>query len=306
MEFIHCELCGSTRAEQVYEVNDWLLNRPNIKGILVRCLDCGLIYQNPRPTLMELDAHYPSRYQPYQVNMDAQPYLIRKAYEYGYSNRIYSVTRYKKGGKLLDLGCAAGEFLEQFRREPDWEVEGVDVSEYAVESARKKGLKVFSGTLEQAGYSTASFDAVTMWDVLEHLHQPKTTIHEIRRILKPGGILALRVPNGDSGDFKFFGRYWAGLDAPRHLYIFSHATIERILREEGFRIISSTTRLGSYIGFVLSVDFWLTARKTNTVRHRFIMNMLRHPAMRVFFAPIFYLYGSFGFGTSLTLTAEVE
>ena len=101
------------------------------------------------------------------------------------------------------------------------EAYGVEPDEYSSRIAIEKyHLNVFHGNLDQASYSTSSFDAITLWDVLEHLPDPSSTLQEIKGFLKPDGILVLRVPNYDSCDARLFGFAWSGLDVPRHFMSF--------------------------------------------------------------------------------------
>jgi 2-polyprenyl-3-methyl-5-hydroxy-6-metoxy-1,4-benzoquinol methylase len=304
METVLCNLCNCNNNKIRYIVRDILLDRPQNKYSFVQCERCGLIFQNPRPSLVEMASHYPETYVPYQVNSKEQPFLLRRAYQYGYRSRARYISDYKKNGTLLDVGCSNGEFLEYMKSQRGWEVSGVEISQYAAQVAKSKGLTIFTGTLEKAAFPKASFDVVTLWDVLEHIHDPRSTLTEIRRILRPGGLLTFRVPNGDSFDSVLFGQFWAGLDAPRHLYVYTHETIRHLLAETGFKIRRMNTRQGSYIGFVLSIDFWM---KASGVRYqKQITQTLLGPIFRIVTAPVFYFYSLTQRATQLTVTAEAE
>lgn len=292
MESVTCNFCGAEGSEPIATVPDLLLERLSVKATLVRCTRCGLVYQNPRPTLTEMGQHYPPEYEPY-ADHAAQPkrnWLLQKAIQHGTNKRCRFVTRHKKAGKLLDVGCAMGGFLLGMRQQRDWTVAGVEVNEAVAHAAQERhGLDVFAGTLEEAHYPDAAFDAVTMWDVLEHLHDPLASLQEIHRILRPDGVVVIRVPNLASWDAGLFGRTWAGLDAPRHLYIFTPVSLSALLEKAGFQVVEHSCAIGSYMTFVLSIRFWLTARGAPTKTKEGIMKALYHPVARLLSAPLFYV-----------------
>jgi ubiquinone/menaquinone biosynthesis C-methylase UbiE len=264
MESVSCNLCGSDERIPIYHLPDYLLERPDILTVLVKCNRCGLIYQNPRPTIDDIGVHYPPEYDSYNTvpNRVKNSWLMSKAIQYGINKRCRIVQENRKGGSILDIGCATGEFLNGMRRYPTWETYGVEISPFASSVARERfGLEVFTGILEEAAYPDEFFDAITLWDVFEHLHDPTNTLREIYRILKPEGVLIIRVPNVNSWDASIFGQYWAGLDAPRHLFVFTPTTLSELLTKCGFKIKRTECRIGSYPTFVLSLRFWMVGKR---------------------------------------------
>ncbi|MGL4648521.1 MAG: class I SAM-dependent methyltransferase, partial [Caldilineaceae bacterium] len=238
METVICDLCGSPSQLAYAQPADYLMARPDVRARLVQCTRCGLVYQSPRPTLAEIGEHYPAGYESYNDyrSQKTNP-LLRMAYDYGMRKRTRYITRRKAGGRLLDVGCAAGVFLVAMRELGGWEVEGVELDAATADYARRTyGLTVHTGTLEAARLPSAHYDVVTLFDVLEHLHQPTAALREVRRLLRPGGTLVLRVPNLDSWDARLFGEAWAGLDAPRHLYVYGPKTLSATLEAAGFDI----------------------------------------------------------------------
>jgi 2-polyprenyl-3-methyl-5-hydroxy-6-metoxy-1,4-benzoquinol methylase len=168
-----------------------------------------------------------------------------------YSYRLSLIEKYKKGGRLLDIGCAAGGFIKTVQGK-GWEVFGVELSRYAAESGIKNHeLNIFTGTLEEAHFHDSHFDVVSAGDVLEHVPDPASFLGEIKRILKPDGIVYIAVPNFQSFHYhtmsfiaKFNNKNYFVL--PHHLYHFSPATLSRLLEITGFEIvekISSESRL---------------------------------------------------------------
>lgn len=254
--------------------------------------------------------YYPDIYDCYEdVNSDPKTTgLLKRAYHYGLDKRSGFVTHYKQSGRLLDIGCASGVFLNHFRQKTDWEVTGLEINAGAAEYARKHyGLNVKTGTLEDRFFPADYFDAVTLWDVLEHLHDPVASLKEIHRILKPGGIVVFRVPNGKSWDAQFFGPYWVGLEAPRHLFIYDPHSVSKLLQKSGFQCLHQTTRGAGYLTFILSIGYWRSAQALKKGRKiskkNLFTNLLNHPIARILSAPIFYLPGAFHKGAMLTVTA---
>lgn len=307
MEFVSCNLCGSTENSLLYQVPDLLLENENELFTLVKCDRCGLIYQNPRPTQEEIGRYYPHEYEPFYKDQNKN-WLLRKVNLYGIEKRcriINSINGEKRGGRLLDIGCSTGLFLNEIRRKGSWEVWGNDTSEYAAKIAREQyKLQVFLGSVIQANYPTGFFDVVTLWDVLEHLPDPSGTLKEISRITKPNSHMVLRVPNYDSFDSKLFGLAWAGFDVPRHYYVFSKQNINRLLEGNGFNIKKIRCDIGAYPTFVLSIRFWLISHSINRSIRMKILRLVNHPISRLISAPFFYIYGLLLLGSEITVTAQ--
>jgi 2-polyprenyl-3-methyl-5-hydroxy-6-metoxy-1,4-benzoquinol methylase len=138
-------------------------------------------------------------------------------------------TKTKAPGRLLDIGCASGFFLDEARRQ-GWETVGLEISEYASSYARDHlGLDVHTGTLETSTFPPESFDVVTAWDVIEHVPNPVEFFTTISVLLKPGGWFACGTPNFDSWARKIRQQNWHHLRPPEHLSYFSPQTLERVL-----------------------------------------------------------------------------
>ncbi len=307
METTVCNLCGADDATEFAVVPDLLLDRPTVHARLVRCNQCGLVYQNPRPTPAEIGEHYPPSYEPYaDPRAGRVGQLLRRAYAYGMAKRTRYVTQaVPQGGRLLDLGCATGTFLAAVRAHGGWQVEGVELIDEVAQAARARhNLKIFSGTLEDAAFPDDTFDAITLWDVLEHVHDPVATLTELHRILRPGGAVIIRVPNLGSWDAALFGKYWAGLDAPRHLTVYTRATLRQSLVQAGLRLEHFSTGIGSYVTFVLDVKFWMNAHAVAPQTKAHVSKILLNPASRLASAPLFYIPSALGMGPALVAVAR--
>lgn len=234
-EEVPCNNCGGDDAVLLLEGRDRLHGKGGTFS-LVRCRRCRLIYLNPRPTREELARFYPEEYEPYGQAIEDEPSMLRRfLLRYGVRRRCRTVTSRKRGGRLLDVGAATGIFLAEMARHGDWELHGVEINSKAARYARDRfGLRIFCGELGEAEYPDGYFDAITLWDVLEHLPDPRSTLLEVERIMKPDGLLVLQVPDAESLEAGIFGQLWIGLDIPRHLYVFTKRSLTSLLDQTGF------------------------------------------------------------------------
>lgn len=267
LESVDCLLCGSADSQTAIIASDPTTGIGG-KFRVVRCIDCGLHYTNPRPTMRSLGQFYPDDYNPYQgrewkENLAARfgRRLERAVLEtyFGYprtlspaasralaalglwkfprSRQRQSWIPWRDTGRLLDFGCGAGGFLQEMR-EFGWQAEGLDFSEkVANEVMSKTGIPVHVGTLPHPGIEPGSFDCVTMWNSLEHVPCPRTTVKSAGSALRTGGVLVIGVPNIDSWGYRTFQENWHGLELPRHLVHFTPATLHDLLEREGFRVL---------------------------------------------------------------------
>ena len=156
---------------------------------------------------------------------------------------LKEVNKHRSGGNLLDVGCFIGTLLE-LAEEQGWNAYGVEINQGACEHASKNlGLNVFQGELANAGLQEHFFDAVICNHVLEHILDPLTFLIEIRRIMKPDGVLVIGVPNIDSWIAKYYGDRWYALALNQHIWHFCPATLESLLERCGFQILSLNTDL---------------------------------------------------------------
>ncbi len=262
MKFVNCNYCGENNTELVNQGPDLLLNRPG-EYKLVRCLNCGLIYQNPQLTREELSDHYPDDYLLYDTTEDNKSHslITRLSQQHALSRRCQRVMRHAASpGTMLDIGCATGQFMAAMH-DRGWEVKGIELSDYAAEYGRNTlGLSIETGTLEDVTFPDDSFDLITLWDVFEHVNDPQKTLAEITRILKPGGILAMSLPNPTCFEAKLFGSTWIGWERPRHLHLFTPKVLKSYLSDVGFIVQSLESFSGRLSVTLISVEFWLKSR----------------------------------------------
>lgn len=278
---ICCDACGVCASRLFLIEQDRLQHLPG-EFRLVVCANCGMYYLNPQPTPAELARYYPNEYFPYSIAIaDEASALTRLDRTYGVHKRCRAVMQVaSQCGVILDVGCASGNFLNGMRA-TGWTCHGVEVSGHAAQYARQRfGLNVFTGELQAAHYASTSFDVVTMWDVLEHVYAPRPTLHEIARVLKPGGWLVLSLPNPECVEVKLFGKYWAGWDAPRHLQLFPGQMLTELLARTGFKVERVRSFTGRFHVLSLSLQFLIadrmpTGRLQYTARALAQSNLLR-------------------------------
>jgi len=268
LESIDCPMCGGGKHEAVLSAGDRLTG---IGGTfrVVRCLDCRLSFTNPRPVARSMGVFYPDDYAPYAGHEpETRPRPVtRRRFEHAVLRRdfgypaqskdpltsiyaaigkatIRGVRRqefwipFRPPGRLLDFGCGAGDFMKRMR-EYGWQVEGIDVSAaVANRLGVGAGIRVHVGTLPHPHVRPESFDAVTMWHSLEHVHSPRAVLKAANAVLRQGGILAVSVPNFGSWSRRHFQEHWFELALPRHLTHFEPASLEAMVEAEGFRVLS--------------------------------------------------------------------
>lgn len=307
-EHVACPHCGQVEAEHYADLEDWLCGLEG-RFRLVRCTQCGLIRQDPRPTEDSIGAFYPRDYKPFLDSRTSEPAGTVRSWllAYGLHRRTRLIARHQPRGRLLDVGCATGLFLDAARSLGHWRVHGVELSaEEAAFGRRHFGLDIATTSFSQFAARPSTFDVITMWDVLEHLHDPVSAIEKASGLLRPQGVVVLRVPHLESVGAQRFGRYWAGLDAPRHLFVFPRSVLEDMLQKAGLTVVERQC-WGGYHLFALSVRFWLEAHRETRVPKQFVERMLASLAARALTYPWFaFIDRVLGRGPAVTVVARKQ
>lgn len=246
MRHTSCIACGNDTTEIVYRLRDRLIRADDARiFLLCRCAQCGLVYLNPQPEWSDLEYFYGSDY---YTNIDGGSRRPNIAYRVlrKLKRAVMGPLRpqffhfEKREGRFLDIGCGNAAYEGYVMSDyPGWEFYAVEPSHAsAVLAKRVPHLNVFEGLLEDAQYPADFFDVILMSHSLEHTFDPCAALREVRRILRPGGRVVIKVPNFMSPSRRIFGEYWYHLDAPRHLFHFMPVVLSAMLRNVGFEIDS--------------------------------------------------------------------
>jgi SAM-dependent methyltransferase len=221
MENIKCPLCGIDKTRHLFKKMDYLYKVSSVEYSVVSCKGCGLVYVNPRPTEEEIKDYYTDKF--YDVQLDGDELLREKEEQLALK---YAFVKDLSPGKLLDIGCAKGEFL-YFMQRKGWEVHGID---FSARPPNCFNLDISYDGLRGASFKDGSFDLITLWAVLEHAYEPRETLGHVRRLLRRGGRAVILVPNFHS----LPGCFMRQDDIPRHTTFFTKKTLRKMAKKCGF------------------------------------------------------------------------
>lgn len=234
----NCPVCNSIQFRPFLECVDNTVSRETFQ--IVQCNSCGFKFTNPRPEEKDLGKYYKS--EEYVSHSNTKKGFINSTYQsvrkYTLLKKLQLISKYYKTGKILDIGCGTGEFLDIFKN-AKWGTLGIEPDDDARNMAIKNfGLDVRSEE-ELKSVADQSFDVITMWHVLEHVPKLNERVEELKRLLKPNGMIVIAVPNCNSQDAKIYKEKWAAYDVPRHLYHFTPKDVEALFQKHGMSVFKT-------------------------------------------------------------------
>ena len=219
-----CALCGGIERENLFEKDGYPIGR---------CRSCGLVQVGAELNAGELEAIYGEDYFKDEIFDD---YMAERAARLESGARLAdALARIVPGGRLLDVGCAAGFFLKAASRHYD--VTGVELSLFAADYARTElGLRVLTGDVTEVALDGERFDVVTMWNTIEHMADPLGAVRRVAGLVPPSSVLALSTGDASGPLARRDLSRWNLMSPPHHLFFFTPSTLDLLLAKAGFRL----------------------------------------------------------------------
>jgi len=285
LETTNCYYCNKDNARKLYTI-DGFKNDPRLFQV-VECCNCSLVYINPRYSNDENNERYAKEY---FVDKVIDPSGRVRSFVTDRQNKVNDhkiefnyLRRYKKTGRILDYGAAAGYFLEAL--DGDWDKYALDISGFALDSIRDKNVTKICKTLIHAKFNDNYFDVVYAGHTLDRLIDLKKNIQELKRIIKNDGIIFVTLPNIGSLCSRIFKENYRLLYA-NHLIYFTPKTVKRFFNEVGLEIIdvkypfyntsffSWASLLGNFIKIIIKLCFNCLRIKTKMISPPFWGNVM--------------------------------
>ena len=234
---MNCLVCGQNNFKTLFSCKDFVATGEDFQ--LQYCESCSFIFTNPRPNISEIVKYYQS--DQYISHSGKKKGLIYKIYDivrdFSIRQKLNLIKKYHKSGKLMDLGCGLGYFLNGVKLDKTFDGLGVDISDDAVEYVKNTfGINVKNES-ELDNLDKHTFDIITQWHVLEHVHYLNERMQQLHHLLKQDGTMFIAVPNSKSKDAEIYKEYWDGYDVPRHLYHFNQKSFSLLMEKHGFKIV---------------------------------------------------------------------
>ncbi len=231
-----CPVCGGEQFDLALQARDNTVSSETFK--VVRCKSCAFLFTNPRPSVLAIGKYYEST--DYISHHDEGKDLMSRAYswvrQYTTQQKIRLLEKLNgHTGSLLDIGSGTGYFLSQAKA-AGWKVTGTEPNAEARTASKSRVGEAVHESIWEPVLTANTYDAITMWHVLEHVHLLNETFDWLHEHLNPKGKLIIAVPNPESGDAGKFKEHWAAYDVPRHLYHFTKKSMTQLAEAHNFEV----------------------------------------------------------------------
>ncbi len=262
LEYTDCPVCDSKDYEKLFTGKDFLFSQKEFT--VVRCESCKVIFTNPRIKEDQISHYYFADYEPYKELR--QHVIVQKAkniFGQVFGNPHWEILKELQSHEVrsvLEIGPGSGKLLF-FLKKHGFDVVGVEIDGDCVNRIRERGIHCCQGDLDKVMDEIGSkkFDAVVLYHVFEHIYHPKETLRNIYNLLNDNGIIHLSIPNINSVEARLFGKYWTGIDLPRHIVHYSKNSIKQILIEAHFEVIKLENEF--FTSFLESLGFFLFKKR---------------------------------------------
>lgn len=238
IHYLQCPVCKSTALQHVFNVKDYTVSHQHFE--ILECKSCSLRFTQDVPDQQSIGAYYKS-----------EEYISHTNTSKGFINQLYQKVRKRtmmqkaaiikqythlKAGRVLDIGCGIGTFLHTMKGQ-GWTVKGLE-PDY---DARKLAKEIYGLDIQPShelfALEKKQFNAITMWHVLEHVHELHQYVAQLKELIADDGKIFIAVPNYTSKDAEVYKEFWAAYDVPRHLYHFSPQSMQQLMQLHGLKII---------------------------------------------------------------------
>jgi SAM-dependent methyltransferase len=239
-ETIHytaCPVCGSATIRDVLKAKDFTVSHESFT--ITECSKCSLRFTQEVPDAASISPYYKS--EDYISHTNTAKGLINRLYQFVRKRTLVQKRKLiekKTGarkGHLLDVGSGTGAFVQHMQQQ-GWQVTGLEPDSDARKMASTSNGVELTDISQFYQLPASSFDAITLWHVLEHVHDLHPYVQQLKKFLKPNGKLFIAVPNYTSKDAAIYKEYWAAYDVPRHLYHFSPASLQVLMEKNGLTL----------------------------------------------------------------------
>ena len=249
-----CPICENQSFTHLITVKDYSITKEVFE--LIKCSRCGLTITSPRPTAGHIGKYYTSV--DYISHSGKSKTLFDKIYLSARNITLrwkYKLIKdyFPPPGNIIDFGCGTGEFLNIMKKK-NWRVTGIEPNETARQKANQLLDNKVSKDLTELKNERA--EVITLWHVLEHVHDLNNTLQKLKSLLSPQGHIIIAVPNPNSHDSKHYENTWAGYDVPRHLWHFTQSTMTALLNKNGLKVVEvRPMKLDSFYVSLLSEGY---------------------------------------------------